>query len=228
MRRILLVEDDEDIRDNIQAYFQACAPDISVQAVSEGFDGLLAAVKDASVSCLILDLGLPDVDGVEICRRLRGMGWRKPILMLTARDALEDRIKGLDAGADDYIVKPFALPELLARVRVALRREQGVTGAVLAVGDLTLNTETHDVFRDGQQIVLTATGYKILKLLMERSPAVVDREELTREVWPTTLPTAENIRSHLYLLRKAIDKPFGKPLLRTLAGSGWCLRADES
>lgn len=226
MRRILLVEDDEDIRSNIQDYFQGCAPDIEVHAVSEGFDGLLAAARDPAVSCLVLDLGLPDLDGVEVCRRLRSMGWKKSILMLTARDALEDRIKGLEAGADDYIVKPFSLAELLARVRAALRREEGQTGAILAVGDLILNTETHEVMRAGKRIDLTATGYKILEVLMRKSPAIVDREELARKVWPTTLPTAENIRSHLYLLRNAVDKPFAVQLLHTLPGTGWCVRKE--
>lgn len=227
MRRILLVEDDEDIRSNIEDYFQGCAPDIEVQSAGEGFDGLLVAAQDPSVACLILDLGLPDLDGIEVCRRLRAMGWKRSILMLTARDALEDRIKGLNVGADDYIVKPFALAELLARVRASLRREDVQSGSILAIGDLTLNTDTHEVIRAGKKISLTATGYKILEVLMLKSPAIVDREELARIVWPTTLPTAENIRSHLYLLRNAIDKPFPVPLLHTLPGTGWCLRLEK-
>ena len=146
--------------------------------------------------------------------------------MLTARDTVPDRVRGLESGADDYLVKPFALAELHARIRAQLRRSEAEAApSVLTVGDLTLNLRMWTVERAGQSVKLNATAMKILALLMKKSPTVVTKEELAREVWGTP-PSAETIRSHLYMLRNAVDKPFEKPLIKTITGVGWTLRSE--
>ena len=174
----------------------------------------------------VLDIGLPGLDGLSLTRRLREIGWKKPIIMLTARDTVPDRVRGLESGADDYLVKPFALAELHARIRAQLRRsEVEAAPSVLTVGDITLNLRMWTVERAGQSVKLNVTAMKILALLMKKSPTVVTKEELAREVWGTP-PSAETIRSHLYMLRNAVDKPFEKPLIKTIAGVGWTLRSE--
>jgi DNA-binding response OmpR family regulator len=148
--------------------------------------------------------------------------------MLTARDTLQDKVSGLDAGADDYLVKPFEVRELEARLRTLLRRHRGATTRECrTVGDLTLDTGTLKVTRAGQVLTLTPIGLKLLTLLMRASPRVVSRQQLEREVWGDLLPDSDTLRSHLYTLRKAIDKPFDRPLLHTVAGAGYRLAADD-
>ena len=186
----------------------------------------LAMTTTEAVVLAVLDIGLPGLDGLNLTRRLREIGWKKPIIMLTARDTVPDRVRGLESGADDYLVKPFALAELHARIRAQLRRsEVDAAPSVLTVGDLTLNLRMWTVERAGQSVKLNATAMKILALLMKKSPTVVTKEELAREVWGTP-PSAETIRSHLYMLRNAVDKPFEKPLIKTITGVGWTLRSE--
>ena len=198
MQKILIVEDDRDIAANIADYLQEVDPTLSVVVKYEGFDGFSAAATDESVALAVLDIGLPGLDGLSLTRRLREIGWKKPIIMLTARDTVPDRVRGLESGADDYLVKPFALAEFHARIRAQLRRsEVDAAPSVLTVGDLTLNLRMWTVERAGQSVKLNATAMKILALLMKKSPTVVTKEELAREVWGTP-PSAETIRSHLY------------------------------
>lgn len=226
MQKILIVEDDRDIAANIADYLQEVDPTLSVVVKYEGFDGFSAAATDESVALAVLDIGLPGLDGLSLTRRLREIGWKKPIIMLTARDTVPDRVRGLESGADDYLVKPFALAEFHARIRAQLRRsEVDAAPSVLTVGDLTLNLRMWTVERAGQSVKLNATAMKILALLMKKSPTVVTKEELAREVWGTP-PSAETIRSHLYMLRNAVDKPFENPLIKTIAGVGWTLRSE--
>lgn len=226
MQKILIVEDDRDIAANIADYLQGVDPMLSVVVKHEGFDGFSAAATDDTVTLAVLDIGLPGLDGLNLTRRLREIGWEKPIIMLTARDTVPDRVRGLESGADDYLVKPFSLAELHARIRAQLRRSDRETApAVLAVGDLTLDLRMWTVERAGMPVKLNATAMKILTLLMKKSPMVVTKEELAREVWGTP-PSAETIRSHLYMLRNAVDKPFEKSLIKTIAGVGWTLRAE--
>ncbi len=226
MQKILIVEDDADIAANIADYLSAVDPTLSAVVKHEGFDGFSAAATDETVALAVLDIGLPGLDGLSLTRRLREIGWKKPIIMLTARDTVPDRIRGLESGADDYLIKPFSLAELHARIRAQLRRaESDAAPSVLVVGDLKLNLRLWSVERAGQPVKLNATAMKILALLMKKSPAVVTKEELAREVWGAT-PTAETIRSHLYMLRNAVDKPFAKPLVKTVPGVGWTLRAE--
>ncbi len=226
MQKILIVEDDADIAANIADYLQAVDPTLSTVVKHEGFDGFSAAATDETVALAVLDIGLPGLDGLNLTRRLREIGWKKPIIMLTARDTVPDRIRGLESGADDYLIKPFSLAELHARIRAQLRRsETDEAPSVLVVGDLKLNLRLWSVERAGQPVKLNATAMKILALLMKKSPAVVTKEELAREVWGTT-PTAETIRSHLYMLRNAVDKPFATALVKTVPGVGWTMRTE--
>jgi DNA-binding response OmpR family regulator len=176
---------------------------------------------------IVLDVMLPRLNGIEVCRRLRQEAQNTtPILMLTARDQLDDKLKGFQVGADDYLVKPFALPELVARIEALLRRGRGMT-SLYRVGDLTLNLETMEVHRGGVEIKLSKTLFDILRILMREAPKVVPRETIERELWGDDLPDSDTLRSHLYNLRRAIDRPFDTPVIETLAGRGYRVRSGD-
>ncbi|MGD8933721.1 MAG: response regulator transcription factor [Gammaproteobacteria bacterium] len=217
---LLLVEDHKDIAEMVIAYLEGRGFDVDYAA--DGVTGLHLAVSN-TYDAIILDLMLPGMDGLELCRKLRTEVRRDtPVIMLTARDTLNDKITGLETGADDYLVKPFAIQELEARVRSLIRRHKGETAKeILAVGDMTLDTSTLQVRRNGVEINMTPIGLKILTVLMRASPAVVSRRELERQVWGDILPDSDTLRSHLYNLRKVIDRPFDKQLLHTIQGSGY-------
>lgn len=219
---LLLVEDHQDIAEMIYDYFETCG--YVVDYAADGITGLHLAVSN-DYDVIILDLMLPGLDGVELCTKLRNEAHKTTaLLMLTARDTLHDKVAGLDAGADDYLVKPFALQELDARVRALLRRQRGyVAPELLKVGDLTLDTATLQVERAGQTLYLTPIALKILTVLMRASPRVVSRREIEREVWGDILPDSDTLRSHLYNLRKVIDKPFQRSLLHTIQNAGYRL-----
>ena len=217
---ILLIEDHRDIADMVGAYLEERG--FALDYAADGVTGLhLAVVND--YDAIILDLMLPGMDGLSVCRKLREEARRvTPLLMLTARDTQQDKINGLDSGADDYLIKPFDIRELEARVRALVRRGRGsVASSLLRVGDLTLDTGTLEVERASRRITLTPIGLKLLTALMQASPRVVSRSELEREVWGDVLPDSDTLRSHLYSLRKAIDKPFDRPLLHTVHGAGY-------
>ncbi|HSN72996.1 MAG TPA: response regulator transcription factor [Steroidobacteraceae bacterium] len=222
---ILLIEDHRDIAEMIYESLEARG--YTVDYAGDGLSGLELATSN-EYDVIVLDLMLPRLDGLELCRRLRTEARRDtPLLMLTARDTLEDKIAGLDAGADDYLVKPFDLRELEARIRTLLRRQRRtVAPETLEVGDLVLDTGTRTVTRAGRPLTLTPIGFKLLTVLMRASPQVVSRQQLEREVWGDLLPDSDTLRSHLYTLRKVIDKPFDRPLLQTLTGAGY--RVAES
>ncbi len=217
---LLLIEDHTDIAEMVTAYLESRGYDVDYAA--DGVTGLHLAVSH-SYDAIILDLMLPGMDGLELCHKLRNEARRDtPVIMLTARDTLNDKITGLDTGADDYIIKPFAIQELEARVRSLIRRHKGETAKeILAIGDLTVDTATLIVKRAGKELNLTPTAFKILTVLMRASPAVVSRRELERQVWGDILPDSDTLRSHLYNLRKIIDKPFDRQLLHTIQGSGY-------
>ncbi len=200
-----------------------------VDYAADGITGLHLAVTN-KYDCIILDLMLPGIDGIEVCRKIREDARKNtPIIMLTARDTLEDKITGLETGADDYLVKPFAIQELEVRVRTLIRRNQGdVAKEILQVGDLSLDTSTLTVTRENQELNLTPIGLKILTILMRASPAVVSRRDLERQVWGHVLPDSDTLRSHLYNLRKVMDKPFKHPLLKTIQASGYKIVEAES
>jgi len=217
---LLLIEDHTDIAEMVVAYLENRGFDVDYAA--DGVTGLHLAVSNP-YDTIILDLMLPGMDGLEVCQKLRNEARRDtPVIMLTARDTLDDKITGLDTGADDYLIKPFAIQELEARVRSLIRRHKGETAKeILIIGDLTMDTATLRVQRAGKVLNMTPIGLKILTVLMRASPAVVSRRELERQVWGDILPDSDTLRSHLYNLRKLIDKPFDRQLLHTIQGSGY-------
>jgi len=219
-RNVLIVEDHADIAEMVGAYLED--REYIVDYAADGITGLHLAVTN-QYDAIVLDVMLPGMDGLEICRKIREEARSDvPIIMLTARDTLDDKVTGLDRGADDYLVKPFAIKELEARVRSLIRRHSGdIKKEILNVGDLSIDTSTLKVTRADKELVITPIGLKILSVLMRASPAVVSRRELERQVWGDILPDSDTLRSHLYNLRKVVDKPFDKNILLTVQGSGF-------
>ena len=219
---ILLVEDNRGIAEMVGEFLERRG--YSLDYASDGVTGLRLATTN-SYDVVVLDLMLPGLDGLELCRRLRHDSKKStPVLMLTARDTLEDKLVGLDAGADDYLVKPFEIRELEARVRALIRRDRRqVSAEVLKVGDLVLDTATLRLQRGGRDLAISPIGHKLLTILMRESPRVVSRRDIEREVWGDLLPDSDTLRSHLYNLRKVIDKPFEKALLHTIHSAGYRL-----
>ena len=217
---ILLIEDHKDIAEMVIAYLEKHG--FELDYAFDGVTGLHLAVSNA-YDAIILDLMLPGMDGIDVCRKLRTEARRDtPVIMLTARDTLNDKIAGLDTGADDYLIKPFAIQELEARLRSMIRRHKGeVAREVLSIGDLIVDTATLNVQRAGKQLNITPIGLKILTVLMRASPSVVRRRDLERQVWGSVLPDSDTLRSHLYNLRKVIDKPFDRQLVHTIQGQGY-------
>ena len=220
--RVLLVEDHRALAETVLDFLQAVG--FETDYAADGLSGLHLASR-GHYDIIILDVMLPGLNGFELCARLRQeKALATPILLLTARDQLQDKLEGFQSGADDYLVKPFDLPELVARLVALLRRSRGELAAdVLQVEDLTFNTGTLEVKRAGQPIHLSPTCLRILKILMRESPNVVTREALEQELWGDLLPDSDTLRSHLYKIRRAVDKPFDQPLLHTLAGQGFKL-----
>lgn len=219
--RILLVEDEPRM-----AGFIARGLRDESHAVDVAGDGE-SALERAAVNdydAIILDLMLPGIDGLEVCRRLRAGGLRAPVLMLTARDAIADRIAGLDVGADDYLVKPFDFRELLARLRALGRRAGELQSDRLTVDDLVIDTAKHDVRRNGRLVELTAKEYALLEFLARRAGAVVGRAEISEHVWDETFdPFSNTIEVYIKRLRRKIDDGHAVPLIRTWRGAGYSL-----
>ena len=219
--RILIIEDNRDIAANLGDYLTDRGHEVDY--AFDGVTGLHLAIVN-EFDAMVLDLALPGMDGLEVCRKLREEGRKEtPVLMLTARDQLDDKLAGFDSGADDYLVKPFELREVEARLQVLSRRGQRVAPRELDVGDLHFNLETLTVSRAGKKIVLNPIGLKLLEKLMSASPAVVSRAELEHHVWGEELPDSDSLRVHIHSLRAAIDKPFDKHLLTTRHGIGYSL-----
>jgi DNA-binding response OmpR family regulator len=186
-------------------------------------------VQEHHYDLMLLDVMLPGEDGYSFCQYLRkDLALDLPVIFMTARDQLEDKLEGFDRGGDDYIVKPFALPELAARVSALIRRQRKeVTANTLQVADLELDPARQEVRRDGQLLKLSPTAFRILRILMRESPRVVSREQLEHELWGDLVPDSDALRSHLYNLRKAVDKPFDNALLNTLPGVGFSIQEDR-
>ena len=217
---VLLGEDHQDSAEMLFSYIEQRG--YMLDYAADGEVGMRLATEN-QYDVVILDLMLPRVDGLEVCRRLRNeIGKTTPVLILTARDTLEDKITGLDVGADDYLVKPFEVQELEARIRALIRRSSGdVSTEVLKVGDLTFDTSTFEVKRDGQILLLSPVGFKLLKVLMKAAPRLVSRREIERSIWGDLPPDSDALRSHLYNLRKVIDRPFSSALLHTVQSQGY-------
>ncbi len=222
--RILLVEDNEDIAENIADYFEAQGHVLDFAL--NGVQGLhLALTQDYDV--IILDIMLPGLDGLTLCDKYRESSSKQaPVLMLTARDTLRDKVVGFEAGADDYLVKPFELKELEVRTYALVKRGMRIAFNVLKVADLELDLDAMTVRRNGIPIELNRTCVKILELLMRSSPKMVSRTGLEHALWGDMPPDSDALRSHMYLLRKKIDKPFSSSLLHTVRGIGYTLREE--
>jgi DNA-binding response OmpR family regulator len=219
--RILVIEDNRDILANVLDYLQLKG--FSVDCAQDGLSGLHLA-SSGHYDLIVLDVMLPGIDGYQVCRRLREDSRSEvPILMLTARDALEDRLQGLQVGADDYLIKPFALSELVARIEAILRRSSGGHKRLLRVADLCYDLDTLQVSRRGQTLKLNPLGLRLLAILMQKSPAVVRREVLEEALWGEDSPDSDSLRSHVHQLRQIVDKPFDKPLLHTIHSVGYRL-----
>jgi heavy metal response regulator len=224
--RILVVEDERRIAEFISRGLteQGHAVDLA----TDGEEALTWA-DGAAFDVIILDVMLPVRDGIDVCRTLRERGCRTPILMLTARDAVEDRVRGLDSGADDYLVKPFAFAELLARLRALARREPAATGTVLTVGDLTLDTATRAVSRGSASIELTSKEYALLELLMRHPHQVLTRTMIAERVWNYDFDNATNVIDvHIRNLRRKIDDPASEKLIQTVRGAGYRIAARQA
>jgi heavy metal response regulator len=224
--RVLLVEDERRIADFIRKGLSE-----SGYAVDVAYDGdeALDWPTVADFDLIILDVMLPVRDGIQVCRELRRRGVRTPVLMLTARDAVEDRVRGLDSGADDYLVKPFAFAELLARLRALSRRQPAVLQRVLKVGDLVLDTVTRKVERRSSSIELTAKEYAILEYLMRHPNQVLTRTMIAEHVWNYDFDNASNVIDvHIRNLRRKIDEPFSGKLIQTMRGAGYVISDRQS
>jgi DNA-binding response OmpR family regulator len=220
--RVLVVEDDEDIAQALQRSLR-----MEGYEVRSAADGRVALEQGRSFApdLVILDLGLPEIDGLEVARSLRADD-DVPILILTARDALESRVEGLDAGADDYLVKPFERQELLARLRALLRRRPPRGSAPLRVGDLSLNTDTHEVVRSERSIDLTQREFELLEYLMRNERIVISRQRLLDEVWGyDPFSTTNTIEVFVSNLRRKLEAEEEPRLLHTIRGAGYVLRA---
>ena len=223
--RILVVEDEEKMAGLIRRGLQE--EGMAVDVAERGEDALWMA-GSTEFDAIILDLMLPGIDGFETCRRLRDDGVWAPILMLTARDAVEDRVAGLDHGADDYLLKPFSFAELLARLRALVRRGQGERPAVLEVGDLRLDPATHRVSRDGTEISLSAKEFALLEVFMRHPGEAISRFQLLEHAWDYDYENRSNVVDvYVRYLREKIDRPFGTKSIETVRGVGYRLRKDE-
>jgi len=218
--RLLVIEDNRDIADMVCDYLEQ--RDYTIDYAADGISGLHLAVTH-NHDLIVLDLMLPGLDGLELLRQFRTRARDDtPILILSARDTLDDKIAGLDAGADDYLLKPFEIQELEARIRALIRRNRGqVSPRMMTVGDLSFDTGTLEVSRNGQKLKLTPIGIKILHILMQASPRVVQRREIEEQIWGDLLPDSDTLRSHMYNLRKEIDKPFARQLMHTIQNAGY-------
>ena len=216
-KHVLLIEDQHDIAANIWDFLERRG--YVVDHAADGATGLMHASR-GRFDVIVLDLGLPRLDGIELCRRLRAAGNNTPVLMLTARDTLEDKLLGYAEGADDYVVKPFHLKELEARIRV-LSRERMTDSTELVVGPLRLNVPAMMAYREGKRVLLTRTQAAVLAMLIQRSPGVVTHIELADYLWEGRDHGIAALHNHVYALRALVDKPFKYKMVQSVHGIGY-------
>lgn len=222
---LLVVEDQPEIAANIAQYMEAKGHILDF--ANTGPQGLALALANY-YSIIVLDLNLPGMDGLEVCRQIRDKADRHiPILMLSARDSINDKVTGFHLGADDYLTKPFSLEELEVRCLALARRHRLHTSGTLTIGPLTLDRRSKSAARDGQSVNLTVMGFKILTLLAEAYPQVVSRSELSQKLWGDAPTESDALRSHMYQLRNALDKPFDYPLIKTVFGVGFTIHVNN-
>jgi two-component system OmpR family response regulator len=222
--RVLVVEDDPKLRSLLQRGL--VEEGYAVDVTGEGADAIWWVTEHA-YDAVILDIGLPDVDGLTVCRELRGRGCWVPVLMLTALDGVEHRVRGLDVGADDYLVKPFAFAELVARLRALVRREAGPRPTSIDVGDLHLDPASREVRRGRHPIHLTAKEFGLLEYLMRHSDEVLTRTRLVEHVWDNAYDgDLHVVNVYVAYLRDKVDRPFGRSSITTVRGVGYRVRDD--
>ena len=222
--RTLLVEDSVSLAETIISYFEL--EGIECDYAPTGSQGLALATSN-TYETILLDINLPKMNGLEVCEALRREGADVPVLMLTARDTLDDKIAGFDAGTDDYLVKPFEMRELVARVK-SLAKRRSSKNQLLRAGPLTMDLSRRSAFRDETELNLTPTGWKLLEALMRASPNVVSRDQMIYAVWQDQdLPDTDVLKVHLHKLRQQVDKPFDSKLIHTIASHGVALRIDD-
>jgi len=222
--RVLVVEDDVKMARLIHRGL--VEEDVVVDVAATGDEGLVRAAA-TDYDAIVLDVMLPGIDGFEVCRRLRAGGHWAPVLMLTARGDVDDRVEGLDAGADDYLTKPFSFAELLARLRALARRPPLERPTVIEVGDLRLDPATREVRRGSTEIDLSAREYAVLETLMRRAGSVLTRLDLLDHAWDYAYENRSNVVDvYIRYLREKIDRPFGRASIETVRGVGYRLRQD--
>jgi two-component system, OmpR family, response regulator MprA len=224
--RILVVEDDPQVRQVLER-----ALGLEGHEVETARDGLggLERLTDETFDAVVLDVMMPNLDGLAVCRRLRARGDRTPVLVLTARHEVGDRIEGLDAGADDYLVKPFDVGELFARVRALLRRAAPPDGGVVTVGSLRIDPDARQVTRDGDEIVLTKTEFELLLLLATHAGQVLTRDVILERVWGYDFATTSNsLEVYVGYLRRKTEAGDRSRMIHTVRGVGYVLRSDEA
>jgi DNA-binding response OmpR family regulator len=224
--RVLIIEDDYHMSQALKK--SLIEEGYAIDAVYDGVEGE-AYAEGTAYDAIILDVMLPRKDGIAVCRTLRQHRVTAPILMLTARDTVEDRVQGLDSGADDYLIKPFALHELLARLRALFRRTSSQKSGMLVVGELTLNPATHDVTRANEHIKLNAKEFALLEYFMRHPNQVLKREMIENHIWSYDFISASNVVDvYVRRLRRKIDDPFIEKVFETIYGAGYRLRVKEN
>jgi two-component system copper resistance phosphate regulon response regulator CusR len=222
MARLLVTEDQKKLQRSLQQGL--IEEGYEVVAALTGEEGYFRATTEP-IDAVLLDLMLPGRSGLEVLRQLRGRGFTKPILILTARDAVEDRVSGLDAGADDYLVKPFAFAELVARLRALFRRDVGGRELFLRVDDLEIDLLTRRVVREGIELDLTKREYELLEYLLRHKNSIVSRDMIARDVWQETSGALTNtIDVYINMLRKKVERPQKRQLIHTVRGVGYAVR----
>ncbi len=224
--RVLLADDEAAVRDSLERALRLERLDV---VLARDGQETLDLISTKSPDLIVLDVSMPRIDGLEVCRRMRDAGDRTPVLMLTARDAIEDRVEGLDAGADDYLVKPFALAELKARVRALLRRAEAVQEAsFLSFMDLRMDLATYDVFRGERRVLLTRTEFQLLQYFLDNPRQVLSRTQLFEGVWGYDFgATSNSLGVHIGYLRRKLEEADEPRVLHTVRGVGYILREPQ-
>lgn len=223
--KVLLIEDDKDLSSLVQEYLNLEGLKCDIEETGVG--GLRRAKTQDGLGydCIVLDLNLPLLDGISVCKNLRKNKITTPIIMLTARDRLNDKLNGFDAGTNDYLCKPFEMEELTARIKALSTRK--FNDKELTCSDLVMDLTKRTVRRGTREIFLTSIEYRILKLLLSHSPRILDKQEIAYEIWGDESPDSDSLKVHIHKLRKSLDASGEKPLLHTIKGHGYVLKDSD-
>lgn len=222
--RILIAEDEKALNRLLKKKLEEQS--YSVDACLDGQEAW-DYLDSTDYDVILLDIMMPKKSGLEVLKALRRKGIHTPVLLLTAKDSIEDRVLGLDAGADDYLVKPFVFEELLARIRVMLRKQTGSASSLLSIGDLSLDLNSHQVFREGKELSLSSKEFALLRYLMMNQGRILSRDQIEQHIWNYDYAGSSNmVDVYIRYLRKKIDDPFEKKLIHTVRGAGYVLREE--